>query len=295
MVRRDGHGWTSGRTGWRLAPAEVCEMRRLPVRSALALVVVIAVAVAALALIKRPSGASSADPPRARAEALRCATPRHPYPVVLVPGTFDATSWGTVADALAARGYCVETFVYDDGGIGSIARSARELSSFVDRVLARTHATHVSIVGHSEGGVAARYYVRFLGGTAKVEDLVALAPPNHGTTTPLVIPGAILGCVACVQQAAGSDFLATLNAGDGTPPPVNYTVVETRYDLVVTPYRSALLRGPANRITNVVLQNSCPGDLAGHLTITSDPVAVQWVEEALARNGPADPAFMPRC
>ncbi|MCW3065868.1 MAG: hypothetical protein JWN32_3040, partial [Solirubrobacterales bacterium] len=41
--------------------------------------------------------------------------------------------------------------------------------------------------------------------------------------------------------------------------------------------------------------NACPGDLATHLTVPSDPVAVQWVEEALSRNGPADPAFTPRC
>lgn len=107
--------------------------------------------------------------------------------------------------------------------------------------------------------------------------------------------GAVLGCVACIQQAAGSGFLATLNAADGTPPPVDYTVVETSYDLVVTPYESAFLRGPATRITNVVLQDAYPGDLAGDLTITSDPVAVQWVQDALARNGPADPRFRPRC
>jgi triacylglycerol lipase len=267
--------------------------------------------VAALAIVRRSPGASRADSsrppardsgqPAARdgrppaATVLRCATPRHPFPVVLVPGTFEATSWGVMADALAARGYCVETFNYRNAGIGSIAASARQLRRFVDRVLARTHATRVSIVGHSEGGLMARYYVRFLGGSAKVHDLVALAPPNHGTTTPLVIPGALLGCVACVQQTAGSGLLATLNAGDGTPPPVNYTVIETRYDLVVTPYQSAFLHGPANRITNVLLQNSCPGDLADHLTITSDPAVVQWVEEALARKGPADPAFTPSC
>jgi triacylglycerol lipase len=79
------------------------------------------------------------------------------------------------------------------------------------------------------------------------------------------------------------------------PGPVNYTVIETRYDAVVTPYQSALLHGPANRITNVVVQDACPDDLAGHLTLPDDPVAVQWVEEALAGNGPANPAFRPQC
>jgi triacylglycerol lipase len=110
-----------------------------------------------------------------------------------------------------------------------------------------------------------------------------------------VIPGAILGCVACAQQAAGSELLARLNAGDGFPAPVDYTMIETRYDTVVTPYESAFAHGRGDRVTNVLLQDRCPGDLAGHLSITSDPVVAQWVEHALSGNGPADPAFTPRC
>jgi triacylglycerol lipase len=260
---------------------------------ALALVVV-AIAAGAIALTRQTAGAQNAGG-RPVAATLRCATPAHPNPVVLVPGTFDATSWTSIADALGTLGYCVKAFQYPAAGTGPIARSATDLGQFVDSVLRSTGATHVSIVAHSEGGIVARWYVRFLGGAAKVTDLVALAPPNHGTTTPLVIPGALLGCVACAQQAAGSSLLAKLNAGDGVPPPVNYTVIETRYDEVVTPYQSALLRGPASRITNVVLQNACPGDLAGHLTITDDPVAVQWVDDALSGKGPANPAFRPQC
>jgi triacylglycerol lipase len=281
-------------------------MRRRTASAALALVVVVVVtAVVAGVVTHTATRASTNAPPPATSgpvaggrpvsKPLRCASPSHPYPVVLVPGTFDATSWTTITATLASSGYCVKTFNYSGAGTGSIPQSARQLGRFVDRVLTSTRATRVSIVGHSQGGVTARYYVRFLGGAAKVKALVSLAPPNHGTTTPFLIPGVVMGCVACIQQAAGSNFLATLNAGDGTPPPVDYTVVETRYDLVVTPYQSAFLQGPANRITNVALQAACPGDLAGHLTITSDPVAVQWVEEALARNGPADPAFRPSC
>jgi triacylglycerol lipase len=214
---------------------------------------------------------------------------------VLVPGTFDATSWPVIANALDTRGYCVKLFSYPRAGTGPIPASARHLAAYVDRVLASTHAQRVAIVAHSEGGVVARYYVRFLGGAAKVDDLVALAPPNHGTTTPLVIPGAMLGCVACAQQTVGSTLLDELNAGNGTPAPVDYTTIATRWDAVVMPYQSAFLRGPASRITNVTVQASCPSDFATHLSITDDPVAVQWVESALARDGPADPELTPSC
>src|SRR5262249_55724947 len=159
----------------------------------------------------------------------------------------------------ARRGYCVFTFAYGDAGTADIAGSARELRAFVDRVLARTHARRVSIVGHSAGGLMPRYYIRFLGGAKRVDDLVGLAPPTHGPQNLRALQGAWLGCTACGQQFAwGWRLLAALNAADQPPPPVDYTAVQTRYDAVVVPYTSAFLDGPAARVTNVVLQAACP-------------------------------------
>jgi triacylglycerol lipase len=175
-------------------------------------------------------------------------------------------------------------------------RSAHQVGQAVDRVLAATHAHQVAIVGHSEGGLIPRYYIKRLGGASKVSDLVALSPSNHGTTNVLALAGAAAGCTACGQQFAwGSTFLQQLNASDEAPPPVAYTVIQTRLDEVVTPYTSAFLRGPASRVTNVNLQDRCPYDIVGHLGVTDDPVAVQWVENALATPGPADPRFRPSC
>jgi triacylglycerol lipase len=226
-----------------------------------------------------------------------CRPPRqHPEPVVLIHGTFAETSWQLIGPALARRGYCVFTLNYGDLGMGEIAHSAHELATFVNRLLARTHARRVSIVGHSEGGMMPRYYIRFLGGASKVDDLIGLSPSNHGTENPLILEGAALGCTACAEQeAVGSPFLDRLNTTDETPGPVDYTVIQTAYDGVVIPYESAFLRGPAARVTNVTLQRRCPGDITGHLAIPTDPVALQWVENALARSGPANPAFRPRC
>ena len=215
---------------------------------------------------------------------------------MLVRGTFAATSWALLGPALAQRGYCVFRFDYGNDGTADIVTSAHELARFVDRLLARTGARRVSIVGHSEGGLMPRYYIRFLGGAAKVDDLVGLAPSNHGTDNPLALEGALLGCTACGQQLAwGSTFLSTLNAGDETPAPVDYTTIETAYDEVVVPYTSAFLTGPAARVTNVTLQARCPDDFSGHLDITLDPVALQWVENALSRPGPAAPGLRPSC
>jgi triacylglycerol lipase len=241
--------------------------------------------------------APPAPPPATRVNDQACRPPaQHPDPVLLVPGTFGMTSWKVIAPALAQRGYCVFTINYGKSGTIDIATSAHQLGGDVDRVLARTGAGRVAIVGHSEGGMMARYYVKVLGGAAKVSDLIGLSPSNHGTVNPAALVGALEGCVACGQQlAVGSPVLQRLNAGDETPPPVDYTVVETRYDAVVVPYTSAFLAGPSARVTNVTLQDACPADVVDHLGMPTDPVAVQWVEEALAVNGPADPGFTPAC
>jgi triacylglycerol lipase len=62
----------------------------------------------------------------------------------------------------------------------------------------------------------------------------------------------------------------------------------------VTPYTSAFL-APGPNTTNVLLQDACPLDLSDHVLITHDPVAIDWVIEALDRPGPANPDFRPNC
>jgi triacylglycerol esterase/lipase EstA (alpha/beta hydrolase family) len=225
-------------------------------------------------------------------------TEAHPYPVVLVHGTlFDETmTWNLMAPVLEHAGYCVFALDYGHRATQPIPQSARELATFVSRVRRATHASRVDLVGHSQGGMMPRYYLEFLDGTRYVHDLVGLAPSNHGTTLIAAGPvGDYADCPACSEQVVGSSFLKRLNAGDQTPGPVSYTVIETDHDEVVTPYQSAFLpAGP--KVTNVLLQNDCPADPSEHVTITDDTVAIQWVLNALGQaHGPADPAFRPDC
>ena len=224
----------------------------------------------------------------------------HPDPVVLVPGTFAdmADNFNSVSPLLYDHGYCV--FALNYGGtpgspiqsIGEISASAAQLEAFVNRVLAATRAARVDLVGHSQGGMMPRYYLKFLGGAAKVSRFVALAPSSHGTSLDglitLVSDFGLLGlsnslvsaaCEACVEQEAGSAFLANLNAGGDTAPGVSYTVIETRYDEVVTPYTSAFLTG--SDVTNITLQKQCPLDLTDHIGIAFDPVALTDMLNAL--------------
>jgi triacylglycerol esterase/lipase EstA (alpha/beta hydrolase family) len=227
----------------------------------------------------------------------------HPFPVVLVHGTFaNASSWATISPILANAGYCVFALNYGCQALGPavcatgpIEESAAQLRAFVDLVLSATHASKVDIVGHSQGGMMPRYYLRFLGGAARVDRLVGLAPSNHGTTVDglQALASALAGlvnCDACLQQLAGSAFLNNLNAGGDTVAGVLYTVIETRFDEVVTPFTSAFLSGPA--VTNILLQNRCVLDVTGHVGITQDPNAIGWVLNALDPSVPA-PACTP--
>ncbi len=165
----------------------------------------------------------TASPPGANNWSCKPST-AHPRPVVLVHGTFvDMNdSWQALSPLLKNKGYCVFALNYGSSNgsgavgvyaTGDIAASAAELSSFVNRVLAATGASQVDMVGHSQGGMMPRYYMRFDGGAAKVHTLVGLAPSNHGTTVDGLftiaehIPGATAFeglCQACEQQAAGS-------------------------------------------------------------------------------------------
>jgi triacylglycerol esterase/lipase EstA (alpha/beta hydrolase family) len=263
----------------------------------------LAAAIAAAVAADTPATASadindllpSVSPPGANDFTCRPSS-AHPEPVVLVHGTFEgaADNWITVSPQLKAAGYCVFALEYGDRGTGDIAASAGQLSRFVDAVLAATEARKVSLVGHSQGGMMPRHYIKFLGGGKKVDDLVGLAPSNHGTANPGAFVTGATVCEACAQQMAGSPFLEQLNAGDETPGGVSYTVIQTRYDEVVLPYTSAFLAGGTNT-ANILLQDACPAEVIDHHEIPNSQLAIRWTLQAVGRPGPADPAAPPSC
>lgn len=216
-------------------------------------------------------------------------------PVILVHGTLldMSSSWQALAPRLVADGFCVFALDYGARGTAPVDESADELAAFTAQVLAATGAPKVSFVGHSQGGLLARWTVRSRGLLDRTEDIVGIAPSHHGTTQPLTALVSQLGCLSCVDQTAGSPFLARANAEPEAAPQVDHTVVTTRYDEVVTPPASQALAGPT--VGNVVLQDQCPADTSEHVSVVVDPVALAWVRHALLRDGPADPAATADC
>lgn len=245
----------------------------------------------------------------------------HPRPVVLVHGT-DADmqgSWPQLSSSLADQGYCVYALNYgglpifwDNSqivwGVNDIEKSAAELEQFVDAVLRSTGAAQVDLVGHSQGGTMARQYLKFNGGADasnpadnKVHRLVTLGATNHGTSfnglqqlylfaTSLGLPRDLTSKfvfgLAGSQQLIGSPLLQKLNAGSEVMPGVEYTVIATRNDNIVTPPERTFLddRG-TGQVTNLWVQDVCPANTASHMELTSDPDVGHMVSAAL------DPAY----
>lgn len=253
---------------------------------------------ASLALVVGASSATAA--PSSGINDWSCRpSAAHPYPVVLWHGLGSNADvdMGTTAQALSSAGYCVFSKTYgttyygsSTGGLASMRTSAAELGAFVDKVRSTVGVAEVDIVGHSEGTTVPAYYLKLLGGAAKVHRFVGFGSNFKGTSLNGLQTLADLtgfryildagGCPACNEFAPGSPFMRDLNQGGVTVPGVDYVSLVTQYDTVVTPYTSGIL-DPAPNVTNIVLQDVCPYDFSGHVGLAIDPNVSALVKNAL--------------
>ena len=256
-----------------------------------------------LAGVARAASNPAESPPGANLAV--CKSSRYPYPVVLVDGTFanQEDDYGALAPTLANAGYCVYTFAMGAPPgqfvqtIGSVVQSAQSLAAFIGRVRASTGASQVDVIGHSQGGLVAEYYAKLLGGARYVRNLIGLSPTTHGTTlnglTALasVFPGAdqFLGsvCRACVDQEAGSSVISALDNGAIAQSGVNYTIIESRNESVVTPVGSSFIR--ERGVKNEYVQSSCPFDPVDHADLSYDRVVFRLVFNALSPESASAP------
>lgn len=165
------------------------------------------------------------------------------------------------------------------------------------RTVADRSGGPIQIMGFSQGGMIPRWALRWWPDTRPlVEEVVGLAPSNHGTAT------ASATCddecyPAYWQQRLEATFIAALNSHTETFETIDYTNVYTRYDEIVQPNLddtgSSSLDGGDN-VTNVATQDVCPNNTAEHLALGSyDPVGHAIVIDAIGHPGPADPDRIP--
>ncbi len=239
-------------------------------------------------------------------------------PVVIVAGTLSPAiaNQAFLGNSLEAAGYT--TCVLELKGMDEVGNlpgtmpiqiSAVALDLFVDDVLAWSGATQVDVVGHSQGALVARNWVKDFGGEPKVDKLISLAGPNEGTdaaalvsylSAPILAPFG-LECAdvhPCLQMQQDSEFITALNAGDMTPGNVDYYAFSTDNDELVWYWGTGPLGVPVIKhdnaelgdgATNVGIDDMCFGRVVGHLGMIVDPVAIHMTLDAL--NG--DPISVP--
>ncbi len=194
-------------------------------------------------------------------------------PILLVHGIMDNRSVFTVfRRSLRRRGFGAVHAVNYSLLTGDIRTAAHQLGSHVEQLRERTGAEKVHIVGHSLGGMIARYYVQRMGGAAVVDTLVTLGSPHGGTLTAHLLPTPLAR-----QLRPGSDLIEELRR----PAPhcdTRFLVVWSRMDQMVIPQRNGRLIHPDLDIEELELRD------VGHLSMPIDPRAVHWVATALARS-----------
>jgi triacylglycerol lipase len=209
-------------------------MRRLVI-----LTIVLSISIAASASAAKPAAGGGGG-------SGGCPTLTH-NPILFVHGWNSSSStWTTMVSRLQADGWTMpELNNWSYNYSQSNATTASQISTKVDSILKATCATKVDLISHSMGGLSTRYYVKNLGGGAKVDDWVSLGGPNHGTDT-----ANFCFSTACSEMRVGSSFLNALNSGDETPDVgVNWMTWWSPCDEVINPDSSVALNGATNTQT----------------------------------------------
>ncbi|HEY6423434.1 MAG TPA: alpha/beta fold hydrolase [Pseudonocardiaceae bacterium] len=196
-------------------------------------------------------------------------------PILLVHGFADNRSvFAVLGRALRKRGFGVVyglNYSVLTALTGDVRSAAREFGREVERVCEATGAEQVHVVGHSLGGLVARYYVQRLGGDARVHTLVTLGTPHHGTMAAYLLPTQVIR-----QLRPDSDVVAEL----AEPSPgcrTRFVAVWSELDQFIVPQRHARLDHPDLLVTNYSLSD------VGHLSLPVDPRAVHTVASTLAQ------------
>jgi triacylglycerol lipase len=183
-------------------------------------------------------------------------------PVLLVHGyAHNRSGFLAMSRQLKRAGFRhVDAFNYNALTDG-IPEAAARLGAEVERVLAATGARRVMLVGHSMGGMVARYYVQQLGGEDTVDTVVTMGSPHRGTYASYIGIGR-----AAAQLRPGSELLDELEES-ARPGPVRWISYWSDLDVFVAPVWNARLDHPALAAHNVRVRDT------GHLSL----LASGWV------------------
>jgi pimeloyl-ACP methyl ester carboxylesterase len=158
-----------------------------------------------------------------------------------------------------------------DSYVPLVARAATELR-------AATGAGKIVVVAHSMGGLVARAWLR-RHGTAHVARVVTLGTPHHGTSLAsfgLGANAAQMRRMPGAGDAAASDWLRALAAGEDMGTRALITSIYTHHDNIIAPQTSSVLAGARNIEFGGV----------GHVALGSNPRILAEVMREIAAVSP---------
>ena len=241
------------------------------------------------------TGPPLATPAATMRAAVGCSGPladAERRPVLLVHGTFaeSAINWSwNYAEAFPARGRPACWVDLPDKAAGDIQAST-EYVVFAIREIARRSGRRVAVLTHSQGGLEARWALRWWPDVRRlVADVVMLAPPNRGAVfTDRTCTGPSVCAAALYQMRGDSAFLAALNAGRHAFGRTAMTSIGTTADRVFVLAEQAPLGGTSGLISDVNVQDLCPADASQHNDLPFDGPAWAIALDAIDHHGPAD-------
>ncbi len=193
-------------------------------------------------------------------------------PILLLHGMVDNGSIFTVLRrGLVRRGFGrVETVNYSPLTM-DVRVAARRLAETVEELVASSGYRRVHVIGHSLGGLVARYYVQRLGGDARVHTLVTLGTPHSGT-----VPAYLLPVRLGRQLRPGSDLMREL-AGPAPGCRTRFLAYWSDLDQMMIPKSAAMLTHPDLTARNVRVRG------VGHLSFAIDRRVVHEIGVELAQ------------
>lgn len=206
-------------------------------------------------------------------------------PVLLIPGTF---AWGQInwgwnyKKLLPTLGYPTCTVTFPSHGAGDV-QYATEYAVSAIRMMAHRSGRKVVLIGHSQGGLEARWALRWWPDLrSKVASVITLAAPNGGALYPNQHCTTANSCAASLyQMMSASKLLSTLNTGQTLTWGIPWTTIGTTSDTVFVLPSQAALRGAQN----VTVQDLCPGHQVQHVGLAYDGPTSAIVLDALEHGG----------
>jgi pimeloyl-ACP methyl ester carboxylesterase len=206
-------------------------------------------------------------------------------PVLLIPGTF---AWGQInwgwnyQKLLPTLGHPACTVTFPADGAGDIQAST-PYAVWAIRMMTHKSGRKVVVIGHSQGGLEARWALRWWPDLrSDVSQVITLAAPNGGALYPNQHCGAPDSCAASLyQMRSTSNFLKVLNRGSTLTWGIPWTAIGTTSDTVFVLPPQARLRGAQN----FTVQDLCPDHQVGHVNLAYDGPASAIVLYALGHDG----------